>query len=113
MTGANAQRGVTILAWKAVHKNTLFGFATVRIERIGLVVDDVAVHQKNQSRGASLPSKPMLDRSGNVMRDEATGRIRYQPFGQWADRKVSDRFSAAVVAELLARHPDAFDDGPP
>jgi hypothetical protein len=45
-----AASGVAILDWKPVRRNTLCGFGTVRIERIGLVVADVAVHQKNQSR---------------------------------------------------------------
>ena len=113
MTGAGEQRGVTILDWKPVVRNTLCGFATVRIQRIGLVVADVAVHQKNQSRWASLPSKP-IHRNGAILRDEATGKIRYQPILQWADRKTADRFSIAVVEELLARHPDAFNgDDPP
>jgi hypothetical protein len=47
--------GITILDWKPVRRGTLCGFSTVRIERIGLVVADVAVHQKNQSRWASMP----------------------------------------------------------
>jgi hypothetical protein len=104
--------GVTILEWKPVRRNTLRGFATVRIERIGLVVADVAIHQKNQSRWASLPSKPMVDSTGAVLRDEA-GKIKYVTVVQWGDRATADRFSAAIVRELLSRDPGAFAGGPP
>ena len=104
--------GVTILDWRSVRRNTLYGFASVKIERINLRIDDVAIHQKGDSRWASLPSRPLLDRGGAVLRDEA-GEIKYASILQWADRKTADRFSDALVAELLARHPDAFDGGGP
>jgi hypothetical protein len=83
------------------------GFAIVKIERIGLVVADVAVHEKNRSRWASLPAKAMLDRTGAVLRDDA-GKIKYVAVVQWGDRATADRFSHAVVTELLARHPEPF-----
>jgi hypothetical protein len=104
--------GITNLDWKPVRRNTLCGFACVKIERINLRVDDVAIHQKGNSRWASMPSKPMMDRNGAVLRDETTGKIRYQPLLQWADRKTADRFNIAVVAELLARFPEAFAGEP-
>jgi hypothetical protein len=113
MTNASARSGVTIIAWKPVRRNTLFGFACVKIERINLRVDDVAVHQKGGSRWVSLPAKPMLDSAGSVMRDETTGKARYQSVLQWGDRKTSDRFSAAVVEAVLARFPAAFAGDPP
>jgi hypothetical protein len=102
--------GVTILDWKPVRRNTLCGFACVMIERINLRIDDVAVPQKGTARWASLTSRPLLDRGGAVLRDEA-GTIKYASILQWADRKTADRFSAAVVTELLSRHADAFNDG--
>jgi hypothetical protein len=51
----------------------------------------------------------MIDPAGSVLHDEQTGKIRYQPLLQWADRKTADRFSAAVVEALLARRPGALD----
>lgn len=109
MTGS----GVTLLEWKPVRRCTLCGFSVVRIDRISLVVADVAVHQKNRSRWTSLPSNPLLHRNGSVLHDEHTDKIRYELLLQWADRKTADRFSAAVHAELLARYPPAFDGGAP
>jgi hypothetical protein len=51
----------------------------------------------------------MIDSTGAVLRDDA-GKIRYQPILHWADRKTAGRFSDAVIAALLARHPDALVD---
>jgi hypothetical protein len=51
----------------------------------------------------------MIDPAASVLRDQQAGKIRYQALLQWADRKIADRFSAAVVEALLARHPGAFD----
>jgi hypothetical protein len=113
MTSASDPRGVTILDWKPVRRNTLRGFCCVEIARISLRVDDVAIHQKGPSRWASLPNRPMIDGNGTVLRDETTGKIRYQPVLQWADKNVAGRFSAAVVAELLSRYPGAFDGDAP
>jgi hypothetical protein len=113
MTSASQRSGVTILGWKLVRRGTLCGFSIVRIERIGLVIADVAIHQKNQSRWVSLPSKPMLDATGAVLRDETTGKVRYQSLLQWYDRKTADRFSRAVIEALQSDHPGAFDGDAP
>jgi hypothetical protein len=57
-----------------------------------------------------MSSKAKLDRNGAVLRDEA-GKIKYVSILQWTDRNTAHRFRDAVVAELLARHPDAFEEG--
>ena len=61
--------GITILDWKPIPRNTLCGFASAKIERI----DDVAVHQKDAARWASLLSKPMLHAAGSVLRESIAG----------------------------------------
>jgi hypothetical protein len=111
MSDVREPRGVSLLDWKAVRQNTLYGFASVKVARINLRIDDVAIHQKGGSRWAALPSKPMVDRSGAVLRDQTTGKVKYSPILQWCDRRTSDAFSQAVVTALLAAHPDALDDG--
>jgi hypothetical protein len=111
VTGTSEPRGLSIVSWKPIAKNTLRGFACVRIGRLGLVVADVAVHQKNQSRWVSLPARAMIDRDGGLLRDDA-GKIKYASILQWSDRKTADRFGAAVVEALLARFPDALAGEP-
>jgi hypothetical protein len=110
MSGSGDQRAVTLVDWKPLCRNALCGFACLKISRIKLHVDDVAIHQKNRSRWAPLPSKAMLNRDGDVSWDEQ-GKVRYQPAMRWGGRETVDRFSSAVIAELT-RHPDAFAEAP-
>jgi hypothetical protein len=59
-----------------------------------------------------LPSKPKLDKNGVVLRD-ASGKIEYAPILNWADKTAADRFSEAVVAEIIRLHgADALDGEP-
>jgi hypothetical protein len=98
--------GVALIEFKPMHKNSLRGFATVRL-RSGLTIHDVTVCASSGKAWASLPSKPMIDRDGQVLRDRETGKVRYAPILEWADRQTADRFSGAVVEAVEARHPGA------
>jgi hypothetical protein len=81
----------------------LRGFATVKL-RNGHLVHDVVAHSSNGGAWAALPSKPMIDRDGRVMRDAGSGKIKYAPVLEWPDQATSERFSAAVVALVEAQH---------
>jgi hypothetical protein len=99
---------LTLLAWRPMVRNSLRGFATVRIGK-ALVVHDVTVLASNGKIWASLPSKPMVDRNGMAMRD-AAGKLRYSPMLEWGDREAQTRFSAAVIAAVRAAHgPEALE----
>ncbi len=97
----------TILEFTPIIKNTLRGFARVRLPS-GMVLIDCALHVGSNGRAwASPASKPMLDRNSNVMRD-GDGKIRYVPIIDFADRATRDRFSDAVIAALRESYPDAL-----
>lgn len=100
---------VALIAWKAMERNSLRGFATIRLGK-SLTIKDVTVHENNGKRWASFPSKPMLDSNGNTKRDDV-GKVQYVPILEWADRDAKDRFSEAVVAAIEAEHPDALRVG--
>jgi hypothetical protein len=59
-----------------------------------------------------LPSKPVLDQNGKHKVD-ANNKPQYMPVLEWRDRDLSDRFRAAVVELVRAKHPDAVGDGAP
>lgn len=99
--------GITVLGWKAVKKNTLLGFMTVRLPS-GLIITDITVHVLNGKTWVSLPGKPMLDRDGQAMRDPVTGKPKFTKILEWADKATADRFSAAVITALEAEHPEAL-----
>lgn len=101
-----APASLTLVSWRPLRQNTLRGFASVRL-RNGLAIHDVVVHTSHARSWASLPSKPMLDRSGTALRDSETGKLRYAPILEWPDRATANRFSDAVVALVEQEHPDA------
>ena len=105
MSGA----GLEIIEWKPLVRNSLRGFATVRL-RNGLSIADVSVHSSHGKSWASLPSKPVLDREGMHQRDRDTGKGRYVPILSWPNKDTADRFSAAVIEALAAAHPRAMEE---
>jgi len=62
--------------FRPFHRNTLRGFATVKLPDLRLTIRDIAVHQHTSgSRWAQLPAKPMIDNAG-VAKRTAEGRVR-------------------------------------
>jgi hypothetical protein len=98
--------GFVIEEFAPVIRNTLRGFARVRTPS-GMVLHDVAIHQKNSIAWASPPDKPMIGRDGTVMRD-AAGKIKYTRLVGFTSRELHDRLSAAVIAALRDRYPEAL-----
>ena len=98
-----------LIAFKAVHKNSLRGFASVELPS-GLRITDCPVLTSRGKAWATLPSKPVLDRDGKQV--EVSGKRQYAALLEWRDRDLADGFSAAVVALVEAEHPDAFGGAP-
>jgi hypothetical protein len=98
---------VVLLGWKPLERNSLRGFASIRLGAT-LKIHDVAVHRHENGRcWAQLPAKPMLQTDGSVKRNP-DGKIQYVPLLEWSDRAASDRFSEAVIAAIEAEHPGAI-----
>lgn len=93
-----------LLEWKPLRKNSLLGFAKIQLG--ALTIRDVSVNTSNGRTWANLPSKPMIDRDGNAMRDD-TGKIRYVPLLEWATKESGNRFSEAVIAAVEEQYPGA------
>jgi hypothetical protein len=99
--------GLQLLGFKSVRRNTLRGFAEVRLPN-QLIITDIVVGEAGGRQWALLPSKPMVDRDGNLRRDDA-GKPRYAVVVEWATPALRDEFSKRVVALVRAQHRDAFD----
>ena len=96
---------VVLLAWKPLVRNSLRGFAKVRIGR-ALVLHDVTLHVQDGKRWASVPSKPQIDASGTALRDDR-GKIKYAPVVEWLDRDARDAFSEGIIAAVERDYPGA------
>jgi hypothetical protein len=104
-----AKLTVTCLSFKPLRKNTLRGFADIRIAELRLDIKDIAVHAKGGGRWAALPARPMIDKDGAVIRDRQTGKIAYANIFEFTDRETRDAFSRAVVEAVSKLVPEAFD----
>jgi len=99
--------GVVVEDFRPLQKNTLRGFVRARLQS-GMIIGDVAIHVGGDNKTwAAPPSKPLIDREGQVLRD-ADGKVRYVPLITFASRELRDRFSEAVLDALRAAHPDAL-----
>jgi len=96
---------VALLEWKPMVRNTLRGFAKVRLGK-AMVMRDVAVHCSSGKRWAQAPSKPVIDREGLAKKDDR-GKIQYVPVIEWADRETADSFSEGVIEAVEREHPGA------
>ena len=99
---------ITCDDWRAVRRNTLLGFAAIKIRELHLTIRDVAVHEKGERRWAQLPARPQI-KDGEAITD-AAGKAQYFPNGL-RGRGLPDAFSAAVCAAILAHEPRAFSAG--
>jgi hypothetical protein len=96
-----------VLDVRRVRKNSLRGFASIRLPN-GLVVRDVMLGEINNRRWALLPSKPMIDHNGELLRDPS-GKIRYAAVVEWGSKAVQQEFSRRIVAIIESQFPDVFD----
>lgn len=98
-----AKLNVTCTDFRDLQRNTLLGFATIRIAEMRISVSDVAVHEKNGKRWAQLPAKPLLDKDKNVLTND-DGRVRYAPIFSFDTKEVEQAFSNAVVKAVEEAH---------
>jgi hypothetical protein len=100
MTGFNVE------SFTPMAKNTLVGFATIRVPS-GLVFHDVGVHRQGDSLWAMPASKPMLGPDGVQLRD-TRGKLRWTPIVSFADKRTRDRWSDGVIAALREPKPEVL-----
>ena len=99
---------ITISDWKPLRKGSLRGFVTISMPS-GMIVHEVSIMQSNGRAWASPPSKPMI-KDGKTLVDD-NGKTKYVPLIEFISKSVRDRWSSAVIAALLAKHPEALADG--
>jgi hypothetical protein len=103
------QPRMRLLSWKPLHKNSLRGFASIRLPN-GLLIDDCPVLVSNGKAWATLPSKPVLDAEGRHAKPD--GKPQYALVVRWERRELTDKFSARTIELVRAQHPEAFRGGP-
>ena len=92
--------------WKPLRKGSLVGFVSITMPS-GITIHEVSVLETNGKFWASPPSKPMIDRNGVVMIDDA-GKRRYSALIEFVDRDTRSRWSNAVIEALRTAEPEAL-----
>jgi hypothetical protein len=93
--------------FRPLQRNTLVGFAAIRIPAMRPTILDVALHTNGEARWAELPSKAQL-RDGMLVRNEQ-GKTQYAPVLEFDTPSVRNAFSQAAVHAVLEYDPQAFD----
>ncbi|ACL57586.1 hypothetical protein [Methylobacterium nodulans] len=92
---------VEVVSFKAMDRNSLKGFVTVRIPAMRLTIRDCTVHESHGKRWVGLPSKAQIGRDQELVRKD--GKIQYAAVFEFDSKAVGDAFSAAVLRALDAR----------
>ena len=90
-------------------KNTLRGFAAIKIAELHLIINEVGIHTKNGKTWAQPPMRPWVKDGSVVSGDD--GKPKYFPVLEFDSVPVRDAFSVAVVRALLEFDPHALDRG--
>ena len=93
--------------FRPLARNTLRGFATIKIAEVRLRIKDVGIHVKNGLQWAALPAKPQV-KDGKIVTN-AGGKAEYVHILEFADRATGAAFSRAVVDAVLKFNPRALE----
>ncbi len=99
---------ILVSDWKPLRKGALRGFCIATLPS-GMILHEISVFATNGKAWCSPPSKPMVGRDGKVIVGD-NGKTKYVPLIEFVDRPTRDRFSDAIIAALLAAHPEALAD---
>ena len=106
MTGAPGTLRIDASDFRRCERGTLLGFVTLTVAGLGLVIDDVTVHRKNDERWVGMPARPVLTKDRQLEVDPATGKIRFASilnFTDSASRRAFQDTAVAAARSLLAK----------
>lgn len=69
-----------------VNKGTLLGYAKIFVPKWGVEIDGITLHEKNNARWVSMPSKPY----------EKDGETKYAPYLRFREKTHYDIFCQKV-----------------
>jgi hypothetical protein len=82
---------VEVHNWREHRRNTLLGFATLRLTGVGIEIRDCPVHQKNGDRWLQMPSRPYEDAQGNQ---------KYSYIIHFYNKEIWKKFQTSALAAL-------------
>jgi hypothetical protein len=98
------KHSLTCISFRHFSKNTLIGFAIIKIDQIKLTIHDVGLHRKGAARWAQLPARPLVRDGVHVTGED--GKAQYLTMLEFGDRETREAFSHATWAAVIAKHPE-------
>jgi DNA-binding cell septation regulator SpoVG len=100
---------IEVVNFRPYGKNTLRGFATVRLTSVNLEIRDIAVHEKSGQSWLSVPSRPY---------ETEDGETKYSYIVKFYEKATWEKFQTTVLEEIdklqpATADPVQGDDGPP
>jgi hypothetical protein len=93
--------------FRPLRKGSLLGFATVRLGS-GLILYDDGVHRQGSRAWCSPPARPWINGDGSLVRDDATGKVKYAPVVRFATHGVRSSWSRQILAALQEQYPEVI-----
>jgi hypothetical protein len=97
-----------VVQWRRDRRNSRVGYATLKWDPLGLLVQRVVVQESHGTLWVTLPAAPLLDGSEQPLRDER-GKIVHVPLATFADDAAKAAFRDVVLAGVKGLDPTAFD----
>jgi hypothetical protein len=96
---ARSERGCRVIDWKPFDTGGLIGKATITFAGGWTVAGIPIFRRADGSLSAGTPDAPLVDASGNQLRD-AEGKRRYSKIISFENAAARDRWNRAVLAAL-------------
>ena len=100
---------ISCLAFTPIdRRGSLVGFADLHILGYRIRLFSCTVHEQNGKRWVGLPGRPWVNSNGELVRDETTGKVKYQPVLAFDSKDILDRFSVAAITAIKSYDVGAF-----
>jgi hypothetical protein len=76
-----------------------------------LIIQGIAIHQRDGRAWLQLPNKPRVDYRTKTLQLSGDGKVQYDPVVDWASADAAKKFKDSLLAELTEQHPDALTRG--
>jgi hypothetical protein len=85
--------------WRALGRNSLRGFVTLKLSPSGIVLRDCSLDEKDGRRWVGLPAMPLLDAEGRHRIGEDSKRL-YTPAVEIIGKSERERFQRTALAAV-------------
>ena len=98
---------VSLLDWRPFRKNSLLGFAKIRLG--ALKMSDITVHANHGRRWAGATSSADPRHGRQSAQTDERGNAKYAPILEWSQSRYRRSFLGSRIAAIAREHPHDVD----